>query len=141
MVSYGSLGPQPVRLSQMTWRDLAHPLFISSVKHGLICLNGGMPKMLQGYEEMNAQPYNIPWSCLTLGFAPGKCYQKTNFCTPRGYLALFLSPSTKPQAMVCFFVLIPYYSYNKTWHLDRIWFVIYSEVTHGTEVQCSSFPQ
>lgn len=26
----------------------AHPLFISSVKHGLICLNGGMPKNATG---------------------------------------------------------------------------------------------
>lgn len=48
-------GPSANRpFSQLTSRDLAHLLFISSVKHGLICFNGGMPKMLEEYEEMNA---------------------------------------------------------------------------------------
>lgn len=48
-------GPSASRpFSQMTWIDLIHPLFISSVKHGLIYFSGDMPKMLQGCEEMNA---------------------------------------------------------------------------------------
>lgn len=97
-------------------------------------------KMLQRYEEMNPQPYNIPWPCLTLGFPPGKCYQQNPFLysqeIPCGSI-----PFSNHKGIGYGFIVILYYSCNKTWHLDRSWIVIYSEVTCVTKAQCSSFPQ